>query len=144
MNAHKGFLSSGGWNYDLLGNFAPDYYFTPLFIVNYFISGWFHFLCEPLPWNITSASMLVSYPMMLVWYLLMFFAFFGVIKLLRRGKIREIYPMLTFVFFYITITGMSIANIGTAVRFRDMIMPIIAVLAAAAFAHEDTKNRLAK
>lgn len=125
------FLNSGGWNYNLIGD--TQNYYTISFFFKYLSGAWYHFLFEPLPWHIFSKSMLAAYPMTIVWYSMLIFSLIGVIKLYRIGKIKEIIPSLIFVVLYITSVGMSVPNIGTMVRFRDTIMPFIAIFASCGF-----------
>lgn len=138
---HKGFLSSGGWNYNLLGEGPPGLN-SIAFFVKFFVGGWVHFLLEPFPWHLSSVSMLCMYPFMEIWYFLLFLSVLGMIKLGRSGKLWLIFPALVFVFLYISIVGMVVANIGTAVRFRDAIMPFVAVLAACGLTRPDKGQNL--
>lgn len=125
---HRGYLGSGGWNYSLLG--GSNNYYSLTFFAKYLTGAWFHFLLEPLPWHIFSLSMLASYPMMIIWYGVVFLSLIGVARVMQDGKTKEIFPFLIFTISYISMIGMSIANIGTVVRFRDTIMPIIAIFAS--------------
>lgn len=129
LGSYQGFLSSGGWNYHLPVNFNQDYY-TCSFFLKYLFGTLFQFMLEPLPWHMYSFGMLAAYPMMLVWYIMIFFSPIGVIKIYRIKKAGAMVPLLVFLIIYVTITGMSVANIGTAVRFRDAIVPIVAILAS--------------
>lgn len=129
---HIAYLGSGGFNYNLIGD-SVNYYTVPFFL-KYLLGAWYHFLLEPLPWHIFSLSMLLSYPATLVWYAMLYFSIIGIIKMTRLGKTKEIFPFLTFVVLYTTAVGMSVANIGTMVRFRDTITPFIAVFASCGLA----------
>ncbi|MFH0772362.1 MAG: hypothetical protein V1933_07065 [Candidatus Omnitrophota bacterium] len=126
---HRGFLDSGGWNYSLIGELNQTVYTAPFFI-KYVLSAWFHFLMEPLPWHVYSLGIAVIFPMTIIWYLMLTLAFMGAIKVYKSGKADLIFTPLLFMFLYASVVGMSIANIGTAVRFRDAIMPIVAILAS--------------
>lgn len=125
---NQGYLNSGGWNYDLLSGSSNHY--TVAFFLEYFIRSWYHFLLEPLPWNIRSLNMLVFSPVMFFWYLMLFLSIVGLKNTIRAGMISRLRPILIFLFLYTSIVGMSIANIGTAVRFRDLMLPFIAIFTA--------------
>lgn len=129
LGSYRGFLTSGGWNYDLSLDFNRNYY-TYSFFLKYLFGACFHFILEPLPWHIYSFSMLAAYPMMLIWYMMLFFSLIGVIKIYRIKKGNTIFPFLVFFILYVIIAGMSVSNIGTAVRVRDVIMPIVAIFAS--------------
>lgn len=129
ISANYGFLTTGGWNYNIIGDINQNHY-TFQFFFTYIIKALFHLLFEPFPWHIFSAKILAYYPTVIIWYLILFFSFLGLIKAFRLGKIKEIFPMLLFLFLYITLIGMIIPNIGTVVRMRDAILPILSILAS--------------
>ena len=128
---YRGSVSTAGWNYSLITIGSPDMY-TLSYFARYMASGWFHFLAEPLPWRLYSYSMVIMGPLMLLWYTLLFFSAAGLVKLAKLHRIAVFVPMLVFTFLYVTSLGMSVANIGTAVRFRDAILPVVAMLASCA------------
>jgi hypothetical protein len=76
--------------------------------------------------------MVIMGPLMLLWYTLLFFSAAGLVKLAKLRRIAVFVPMIVFAFLYVTSLGMSVANIGTAVRFRDAILPVVAMLASCA------------
>lgn len=125
---NRGFLSSGGFNYDLLSG-STNVYTVPFFL-KFFLSSLAHFLLEPLPWHYYSVSMLTILPLMLFWYLMLLASTIGIVKICRFKKAHAVFPLLFFLIVCICAFGASISNIGTAVRFRDSIMPLIAILAA--------------
>ena len=129
---YVGSLNTLGWNYVIVPPDSSQMY-NPAFIVKYFAGAWLHFLAEPFPWHMYSPSLLSTVPEMAVWYMLLLFSAAGLIKLKRRGKIADFVPMLIFFVLYVSSLGMSVANIGTVIRFRDAVMPITAILAACAF-----------
>lgn len=133
IHYHIGFLNSGGWNVDLIGDKSQDF-FTLQFFAKYFVKAWIYFLFDPLPWHFYSLGLTAVYPILVVWYLLLFFAVLGLIRLYRARRGPEIFAMIIFVFIYITVVGMSVANIGTIIRFRDAILPIVAVFSSVGLA----------
>lgn len=129
VHYHMGFLSSGGWNVDLIEGKFQDVY-TLQFSFKYFVNGWLFFLFDPLPWHFYSYSLMAMYPILVVWYILLFFSVLGLIRLFRAGRGPYIFAMIVFVFVYVTVVGMSIANIGTMIRFRDAVLPVVAIFAS--------------
>ncbi len=128
LHYHIGFLNSGGWNVDLIGDQSQNF-FTLQFIMKYIAKAWAGFFLEPLPWHFYSYSLMATYPMMLAWYIITAFSVVGVIRTYYAGKSKEVFIMLAFTAIYVTVVGMSVANIGTIIRFRDVIVPIVAVFA---------------
>jgi lipid-A-disaccharide synthase-like uncharacterized protein len=128
LHYHIGFLNSGGWNIDLLGDQSQNF-FTLQFIIKYIAKAWASFFLEPLPWHFYSYSLMATYPMMLAWYIIAAFSAAGVIRAYYAGRSKEVFAMLTFTVIYVTVVGMSVANIGTIIRFRDVMVPIVAVFA---------------
>ncbi|MFA6355628.1 MAG: hypothetical protein WCY23_00815 [Candidatus Omnitrophota bacterium] len=128
---YRGSVSTAGWNYSLIPIGSPDMY-TLGYFAKYLASGLFHFLAEPLPWRLYSYSMVIIGPFMLLWYTLLFYSAAGLVKLAKLHRTAAFIPMLVFAGLYAASLGMSVANIGTAVRFRDAIMPVAAMLASCA------------
>ena len=139
LSSYRGFVDSGGWNYSLFVRGSENYY-TPVFFAKHFVKGWFHFMTEPLPWHLYSHNLLLSVPVVLLWYALLFCSIVGLIKLKRFNRISAFIPMLAFAFFYITVLGMSVANIGTVIRFRDSITFVVVILASLAFCLPDREK----
>lgn len=129
LGKYQGSIDTAGWNFDIIGDPNQNMY-TMAFFIRYLLNAWFHFFTEPLPWHIYSFNLLAIYPMMLVWYIMLLFSFSGIINLYKSGKFDLMFPSLLFLILYSTVVGMSVANIGTLVRFRDTIMPIIAIFAS--------------
>ena len=129
VNINVGFMNSGGWNYNVIGEKGQDYFTLPFFL-KYMVGAWFHFMTEPLPWHLYSMGIFAVFIVMPLWYLLLFSSAIGIIKIRRAGKIAFFFPMLVFTVVYTTIVGMAVANIGTAARFRDVVMPFVVILAA--------------
>jgi uncharacterized membrane protein YhaH (DUF805 family) len=122
-------MNSGGWNYNIIGDMGQNY-FTLQFFVKYLAKAWFHFMTEPLLWHIYSKGILLLSLAMPLWYLLLFLSLIGVIRIRKTGRTAIFLPMIIFTVLYVTIVGMAVANIGTVVRFRDVVMPFVVILAA--------------
>ena len=128
IGRNMGFLSSGGFNYDLLGK--EDNFYTIGFFMKFLFGSWFHFLLEPLPWHIFSFGLLINYSIVIIWYFLLFFSLAGIFKIRKHGHYDRAFSPLIFIILAVTALSMSISNIGTAIRLRDNITPIIAMFAA--------------
>lgn len=129
---YSGSLNTPGWNYKIMDVSAENIYSFGYF-VKFAAGGFFHFLTEPLPWHLYSCGLLMMLPLMLIWYFLLFYSLVGVLRLKKLHTIRPFLPMMVFAFLYAASAGMSLVNIGTAIRFRDAIMPVVAILASCAF-----------
>jgi len=130
---NKDFSDTGGWVYNLSGDFATAPH-TPGFLIRYSIEAFFHFMAEPLPTHLYSMSLRSEYPAMVVWYFMLFLSPFGMIKICRIKRYNFVFILSVFMLLYSIIVGLSVVNIGTAVRFRDAIMPIMAILASCGLA----------
>lgn len=89
------------------------------------------FVAFPLPWQISPrvAIVLVTLPQQLVWYMLVFFSCVGVFVGLRRDA------LVTCMLAGLSLAGaaavaLNNGNIGTMVRFRDLIVPSVVWLSA--------------
>ncbi|MEK6715221.1 MAG: glycosyltransferase family 39 protein [Candidatus Omnitrophota bacterium] len=131
---------SGGYAYRIL----DDRYYIP---VNYsvnnitlyeglgaFLKGWWHFLFQPFIWSIKSKSMLMAFPQMVLWYMLLMFAFVGIIFGLRY-KWKYAIVMVSYLFLVSSIIALSSGNIGTLFRHRDMITPFYLIFSAVGIRH---------
>ncbi len=125
---NRGFINSGGINYDVIA--AHKDIFTAKFFVMYLFLSCFHFLMEPLPGNIISFNLLFMYPIVLCWYLIWILAIVGAIKVYKIGNFHKIIPLTLFLIIYIISLSVVIANIGTAIRMRDNIAPLVIMLAS--------------
>lgn len=119
----------------------PDiyYYLYPLQFAGYFeylkiiARGWVHFMFEPFPFRYNTPLIRWAGPQMYAWYIVCLFAFWGAGILMRR-RLMEFLPLLVF-FILITVScGLTMSNIGTAFRFRDMVTPIVLLWASVGFA----------
>lgn len=125
----RDYYDTGGWVYKLSVNIetAPR---TFIFLARYCLEALFHFLTEPLPTHLYSFSLLAEYPVMLVWYLILLLSFIGIARLLKRREFNFVFTFLVFTLLYSVIVGMTVVNIGTTVRFRDAITPLLIIFAS--------------
>ena len=94
-----------------------------------FFKGWWHFSFEPFPWKTHTKLMLLSYPQMILWYILMPFVFLGII-LAAKYNWHSLLILFVCSFAIGSSLAMSGANIGTVFRFRDTITPVFLIFAA--------------
>jgi len=128
MGYQRGFYSSGGINYYLLGSPGENIHTVPFFL-RYLTGAWVHFLGEPFPGRSESISLVVFQPLMLIWYFILIYMINGMITVVKSDKKWVSFALFAWFIIYVTVVSMSIANIGTAVRFRDAMLPVIAVFA---------------
>lgn len=131
---HKGFFMSGGWVYRLM----PEsfYQLPPTTMLSWgeifrdFGLGWIYFLLSPLPfpWEL-AGKRLYMLPLSVLWYGLLIFAIVG----LRLGYQRRQVPVQIitgYLLIFGTVIAMYSGNVGTVIRHRDMLTPLILILSA--------------
>lgn len=139
---HKGVVLTGGSVYKL---FDGNYHLVNpanMNLTDYakvFFRAWVHFLFEPFPWKIHSKQMLLSYPQIVLCYVLVPFAFWGMI-LAARYNWRLSSMLFIYSFVIISVSAISGGNIGTAFRHRDMVTPVFLIFAAAGLLKAFGKN----
>lgn len=87
------------------------------------------FLTQPLPWAVESTKWLVLIPQLVVWYFALLLVAVGAI----RGMWKQ--PLVTALLLGVIAAGVAViapnsGNIGTLIRHRDMIVPLVLMLAA--------------
>ncbi len=128
ININQGFLKSGGINYDLFSGETDIYNF--ILFPKYIYLGFVHFLLEPFIWKNYPLSMHYIFPQIFVWYVMLFWSTVGLFNIYQNKNFKKIIFMFFLLIFYIMITGILVPNIGTVIRLRDSIFPIVAILAA--------------
>ena len=132
--------NKGGYAY----KFLDDKYYPPVGynvsnitwheVVKAFLKGWYHFLFEPFVWDMKSIPMLMSFPQMILWYLLIMFAIIGIAFGLRYNwKYTSI--IITSIFLLSSVIALTSGNIGTLFRHRDMATPFYLIFSAVGIAH---------
>lgn len=86
------------------------------------IKGWFYFILVPFPWAISSKPQLFFYPLMLLWYFLLFFSLIGIFWSLRY-KFKLSIPIITYLIVVTFAYALVEGNIGSALRHRDLVLP---------------------
>lgn len=121
-----------GRTYKLL-IFGPDPLgYNYLQIIAYFFNAWYHLLMEPIFTMNMSFALLTYYPVKIIFVLLFILAVLGAISSFRCQDFnyRENVLLLSFLFFIGSIIAMTSGNIGTMLRQRDLITPVIFIYAA--------------
>lgn len=128
---HVGVVHSGGFVYHVLPeSFYSPYlqiYDWPLAIaVRYVIFSLINFFTLPHFWSVHANSQLIYYPMMILWWSIMFFFWVGVFFAFQDRNKNVIYSfwVIFCIMFLLAMTG---GNIGTLIRHRDMVTPVIMI-----------------
>jgi len=103
--------------------------------------GWLHLMLEPLPSNIKSSAMLVSYFQMILWYLLIPFFILGIFLSIRY-KFKESFILLLYFLIMGSALAVSGGNVGTTFRLRDTITPLFLVFSCVGIVNILTKHYL--
>lgn len=91
-----------------------------------FFKGWFYLLFAPFPWKTYTGLQLMSYPQVILWYLLIPFIFIGMITALRY-KWKETFIIFTYIILLGSVIAIGSGNIGTLFRHRDMVTPFFLI-----------------
>lgn len=136
IDLQRGFVSEGGSTYKI---YEERFYsgrigdIRPLGFLVSFIKGWIYFLFVPFPWSIHTKLQLISYPQVVLWYLLVPFSTLGILPSIRYGK-KVALVILIYIFFITSSFALVSGNIGTVLRHRDLVLPFYFVFAAAGLA----------
>jgi len=120
---HYGYLVSGGHIYNLF-IFGPDfsgYSYYQWF--RYFLNAWYHMLFEPVGFY-PSSLLVLYYPVKVLFLVFCLFATVGFIYFFKKRKSVNSLLLLMIVSLG-SIVALSSGNIGTMLRHRDVITPII-------------------
>lgn len=123
---------SGGQNYNLL-IFGPNMLeYSVIQKVIYFVNSWYHLIFEPILSRNISVSLFFYYPFKIIWVLMSILGVLGIISSFRyndKGR-RENLLLLLFLFGIGSILAMSSGNVGTMLRHRSIIDPVIIIYAS--------------
>ncbi|MBL7197020.1 MAG: glycosyltransferase family 39 protein [Candidatus Omnitrophica bacterium] len=134
MGMQRGTSSSPGSAYkiypeDLERISSIEQVFSPVSITS-LARGFLFFVLAPFPWEISSKLQLLMYPQMILWYFLLLFVLPGIIYSLRYDFKKSLF-VLFFLFSSVLLSSMASGNIGSAVRHRDIMTPLILLFSAA-------------
>jgi hypothetical protein len=98
-------------------------------LLRYLPVGLAYFLLAPFPWSIGSMLQAVTLPEQLAWYVLLFFAIWGIVLALKESPRR--FSVLLFVVGTIVLSYSLVeGNVGTAFRHRAQVYPFLFIFAA--------------
>ena len=136
ITIQKGTISTGGNIYYIL----PRHYYSAIASLHLtffdysllILKGWFHMLLEPLPCRVTTLSSLLSYPQMVIWYVLIFFSIYGMFLSIRIKK-NACMLVVLYIFIFGTIIALYGGNAGTTFRLRDLVTPFMLIFSIIGF-----------
>lgn len=133
---HIGNVNTPGYAYRLL----DPYFYTrpfdnglsysvPADAVRFTIRAAISFFTVPLPWDIASRPGLLLLPQQIAWYILSVLAFVGAVVGLRRDALFT-WVLLGNILIGAAVVALHNGNVGTLVRMRDTVAPVIVWLSA--------------
>jgi hypothetical protein len=126
---HLGHVNTSGYVYKMLdqrfygkGNGVPI--MTMVEAMRFAVRAAVSFVVVPAPWQTFSRSGLAYLPQQMVWYLLFILAVVGCVVGFQKDALLTFLLLATFIVYGIII-ALTSGNIGTMVRHRDLIVPIV-------------------
>ena len=133
LNYTRGIVGTGGSIYKIFdekyyrgGSMSHSNYISYIDFTKGFFKGWLYFLLVPFPWRVYTKLLLISYPQIILWYLLIPFVFIGMVMAFRY-KWRESFIIFAYIIIFGSIIVTHSGNIGTAFRHRDMLTPFFLI-----------------
>lgn len=136
MLLHQGAVTSGGVVYRLLGNYAYQSGYTCANLSHkayliYYLKALYHYFLEPFPSHAVTTTLLLFLILQAFWIIILILATLSLI--LNYKKLNSSHVLLIFYLFLMSsATAMAEGNIGTLVRHRGAIAPILTIFASAA------------
>ncbi len=129
VSHQRGFYNTGGQVYQLFipGKEIQDYTFLDW--VRYAPRAWYHMLSEPILSSKASLSLLLFFPVKVIFLILCVLALLGTLMAMRYGQIEAVIFVSIFVILGTGI-AMSSGNVGTMLRHRDIISPVVFIFSA--------------
>lgn len=122
---HRGFITYNGYKIYPEHFYEGDIKFHSLAeFASTFSKGLGYVLFAPTPTQINTALRLISYPQMVLWYFLFPFFVFGLFFSLKINSLKTIHIFI-FILLISSVYAMVEGNIGTLLRHRDQIMPLM-------------------
>lgn len=131
---HIGHVNTGGITYSVLKDqyyTQPDLLYT-IAPVELFVSvagSILHFLFEPLPNHLKSMSLIFGYLQMPLWYLVVFLAVLGAVRI-TFYEFKTYFPLLSYTVICSLMLALTSGNVGTLFRHRDLLTPFYLIFAA--------------
>ncbi len=135
VSMQKGYVSTGGSVYKIYDDSfytdrVGDINMKPLSLPGYLLKGWAYFLFSPFPWDINTKLKLIALPQIILWYVLAFCAVVAIFCF-NILKMKDALTVLSYIFFITSSFALTSGNIGTALRHRDVVLPLVFVFSAA-------------
>lgn len=136
---HLGFVGTLGISYQYLpaefyeyGKSLEDLVarLDPLALASILLRAALHFLLQPLPSKMDNLGLLLLSPQMVVWYLVLPVALFGIVWSLARNLNRSLFLVLALTGVTLLL-ALSSGSVGTAFRMRDVVTPFFLIFASA-------------
>jgi hypothetical protein len=132
--SHMGHVGTRGVSYKILDD---EYYKNPRLLdtMNSFAvvksssRALYHFMLEPFPKRVSNLFFLVTFPQMVLWYLLIPFIFIGIFEAVKNNHMPAI-VVLTHTIVFTFVISIASGNVGTLFRHRDLITPFYLIFAA--------------
>ena len=140
LQNHIGHVNTGGYCYKILNDkyYAPTNYninnITWYEALKAFLNGWWHFLFEPFVWGVKSKSMVMVFPQMILWYVLLIFALVGIAFGLRYNW-KYTCIITSYIFLLSSVIAFAGGNIGTLFRHRDIVTPFYLIFSSVGIMH---------
>ncbi len=139
ITIHHGVVNTGGVVYKLLDDKCysqvPGFYpLNGIGYLKYYLNGVLHFVFEPFLDDISSKNILIFLPQQFTWYLLLMFSIFGVLYGIRYFR-KEAIILIVYFFVITSILAISGGNIGTDIRHRDLISPVVFIFGSLGLMH---------
>lgn len=139
ITIHHGVVNTGGVIYKLLADQQylkpPGFYpLNGMEYLKYYLKGVLHFIFEPFLTNFSSKNVLIFLPQQILWYLLLVLSIFGVLYCIRYFR-NESVVLIVYFFVVTSMLAISGGNIGTDVRHRDLISPVVFIFGSLGLMH---------
>ena len=139
ITIHHGVVNTGGVIYKLLEDRhylkVPGFYpLSGIDYLKYYLKGLLYFIFEPFLTNISSKNILIFLPQQILWYLLLILSIFGALYCIRYFR-KESIVLFVYLFVITSMLGISGGNIGTDVRHRDLISPVVFIFSSLGLMH---------
>lgn len=143
IDLQQGYFLTGGSVYKIYGEGlynCPAENIKPITLFKYMPKSWVYFLFTPFPWGVHTALQIISYPQIILWYILAFFAILGIFSIDKKVRV-DAFIILLYAFFITSAFALASGNIGTALRHRDVVLPLFFIFSAAGLTRV-FKNRI--
>jgi hypothetical protein len=128
---NTGILSQKGYYYKIYDDdFLVNGRVDKLKFMKAFFKGWAYFMFTPFPWTLSSINQIITYPQVIIWYLMFPFAFIGMLLALRY-RFNVSLSLLCYVLLLTSLYALVEGNIGSAMRHRDLLTPFYLIFSSA-------------